>query len=95
MSPSSERRFMADYCPTRSAETDQQTVRPDPVKNPRFRDDGERIFLYGASSGRAPACAMCHGSTSQAGMPMMGMMPMMANVPSLNGQHSAYIIDQL
>jgi cytochrome c553 len=38
---------------------------------------------------------MCHGSTSQAGMPMMGMMPMMANVPILNGQHSAYIIDQL
>ncbi|HDR8920319.1 TPA: cytochrome c4 [Burkholderia vietnamiensis] len=73
----------------------QQTVRPDPVKNPRLGADGERIFLYGASSGRAPACAMCHGSTPQASMPMMGMMPMMANVPSLNGQHSAYIIDQL
>jgi cytochrome c553 len=79
----------------------QQTVRPDAVKNPRLRADGERIFLYGASSGTVPACAMCHGSTSQAGMPMMGMMPMMrmmpmmANVPSLNGQHSAYIIDQL
>ncbi|AJY09083.1 cytochrome C [Burkholderia vietnamiensis] len=73
----------------------QQSVHPDPVKDPRLKADGERIFLYGARSGRVPACAMCHGSTSQAGMPMMGMMPMMANVPSLNGQHSAYIIDQL
>ncbi|MFL9936711.1 c-type cytochrome [Paraburkholderia sp. RL18-103-BIB-C] len=73
----------------------QQVVRPDPVKNPRLRADGERIFLFGASSGGAPACAMCHGSPAQTGMPMMGMMPMMANVPSLNGQHSAYIIDQL
>jgi cytochrome c553 len=73
----------------------QQSVSPDPVINPRLRAGGERIYLYGASSGRAPACAMCHGSTSQAGMPMMGMMPMMANVPILNGQHSAYIIDQL
>lgn len=26
---------------------------------------------------------------------MMRMMPMMANVPRLNGQHSAYIVDQL
>ncbi|MEW5835060.1 MAG: cytochrome C [Lysobacterales bacterium 14-68-21] len=73
----------------------QQAVRPDPVKEPRLRADGEQIFLYGADSEGVPACAMCHGSPLQTGMPMMGMMSMMANAPRLNGQHSAYIIDQL
>lgn len=28
-------------------------------------------------------------------MGMMGMMDMRASVPSLNGQHAAYIVDQL
>ena len=72
-----------------------QPVQPDPVENPRLQAVGERIYFSGVGSGRVPACAMCHESLGQGRMPMMGMMRMMANVPSLNGQHSAYIIDQL
>ena len=49
-------------------------------------------------------CAMCHGSSEQRGMMGGGMMGhgmmgmgngMMSSVPDLNGQHAAYIVDQL
>lgn len=80
----------------------QQAIRPDAVKDRDLSSAGERIFSSGAGYGMAPPCAMCHGSATQRGMPMMGMMGrgmmgsgMMANVPNLNGQHGAYIIDQL
>lgn len=79
-----------------------QTIRPDPIKDRRLAAIGERIFFAGVGPGMAPPCAMCHGSPRQEGMPMMGMMRMMmpmmgmmADVPGLNGQHAAYIVDQL
>lgn len=72
----------------------KQAVRADRVTDPGLRAEGERIFHGNAGPGRGPACVMCHGQDGQA-MPMMGMMSMMAPVPALNGQHSAYIIDQL
>lgn len=74
----------------------------DTVKDRRLAAIGERIFF-----GSMPACAMCHGSAGQRGMPMMGpgMMGMMGHgmmgmrgfgdVPRLNGQHAAYVVDQL
>lgn len=75
----------------------RQTRKPDSVKDRRLAAIGERIFFAGA-----PPCAMCHGSAGQRGMPMMGMMGrgMMGmrgfgNAPRLNGQHAAYVIDQL
>lgn len=81
-----------------------QALRPDTVKDPRLAAIGERIFFGGM-----PACAMCHAAPGQRGMPMMGMMGggmmgmmgrmpmmgMMGSAPRLNGQHAAYIVDQL
>lgn len=79
-----------------------QTIRPDPIKDQRLAAIGERIFFAGVGPGMVPPCAMCHGSPRQEGMPMMGMMRMMmpmmgimASAPELNGQHAAYIVDQL
>ena len=72
-----------------------QTIRPDAIKDQRLAAIGEQIFFAGVGPGMAPPCAMCHGSPRQEGMPMIAMMPMMANVPDLNGQHAAYIVDQL
>ena len=79
----------------------RQPRKPDTVKDRRLAAIGERIFFAGM-----PSCAMCHGSARQRGMPMMGpMMGMMGHgmmgmrgsesVPRLNGQHPAYLVDQL
>jgi cytochrome c553 len=86
----------------------RQTAKPDPLTDARLAALGQRIFLAGVGPGVAPPCAMCHSARGQGGMPMMGGgmmgMPMMggmgmmgatANVPSLDGQHAAYIVDQL
>ena len=82
----------------------RQALRPDAVENPRLAAVGERIFLAGGGAGISPPCAMCHGARGQrrmpmmgmmGGRPMMGMMGMMADAPRLNGQHAAYIVDQL
>ena len=83
----------------------RQSRKPDAVKDPTAAGVGERIFFAGARPGAAPPCAMCHGAPGRGGMPMMmgrmpmmgmrGMMGMMANAPNLNGQHAAYIVDQL
>lgn len=80
----------------------QQTRAPNAVQDLRLAAIGERIFFTGM-----PACVTCHGSRGQRGM-MMGRMPMMGmmgrgmmgsgttrNVPALNGQHAAYVVDQL
>nr|WP_311530180.1 cytochrome c [uncultured Ralstonia sp.] len=67
----------------------QQSMQPDPIRNPQMRADGERIFFAGAR-GRTPACAMCHEVSGRTRMPMMGMMGMTANTPTLNGQHADY-----
>lgn len=69
-----------------------QTVRPDAITDARLAALGEQIFFAGVGLGMAPPCAMCHGARGQSSMHMMGMM---ANAPNLNGQHAAYIIDQL
>ncbi|WP_431206616.1 c-type cytochrome [Bradyrhizobium betae] len=80
----------------------KQPRKPDTVKDDRLAAIGERVFFSGM-----PSCAMCHGSGGQSGMSMMGRMPMMGmgrgmigmmgsgDVPSLAGQHAAYIVDQL
>lgn len=82
----------------------RQPRQPDTMKDVRLAAIGERVFFNGM-----PSCAMCHGSGGRQGMPMMGMMGHgmmghgmmgmmgsgMADVPSLNGQHAAYILDQL
>lgn len=75
----------------------QQPRKPDSVKDIRLAAIGERLFFTGM-----PSCAMCHGSGGRPGTPMMGMMGrgmmgMMSsgNVPNLNGQHAAYVVDQL
>ncbi len=78
----------------------RQTIQPDMITNQDLAAFGERIFYAGM-----PPCAMCHGTSGEGGMPMMGMMGrgmmgmmgsgMMANAPNLNGQHAAYITDQL
>ena len=80
----------------------QRLRKPDPVKDPSLAAIGERIFFAGAGPGAAPPCAMCHGAPGQGGvpmmmgrMPMMGMRGMLADAPNLNGQHAAYIVDQL
>ena len=83
-----------------------QAIRPDSVKGRRLAATGPRIFAAGAGPGMMTACAMCHGSGGRGGMSgmmgmmgrggMMGMMGSgMANIPNLNGQHAAYVIDQL
>ena len=82
----------------------RQPRQPATMKDVRLAAIGERVFFNGM-----PSCAMCHGSGGRQGMPMMGMMGHgmmghgmmgmmgsgMADVPSLNGQHAAYILDQL
>jgi cytochrome c553 len=84
----------------------RQSRQPDAVRDPRLAAIGEHIFFTGM-----PVCAMCHGTSGQRGMPMMGMMGhgmmgqgmmgrmpmmgMMGNAPNLNGQHAGYIVDQL
>ncbi len=88
----------------------QQAVRPDSIKDMALASVGQRIFFDGAGSGMVP-CATCHASAGQGGTPMpmpmmghgmMGMMGhgmmargMMPNIPTLNGQHAAYTIDEL
>ena len=85
----------------------RQAVQPDAITDVRLAALGQQIFFAGVGPGMAPPCAMCHGARGQGGMPMMGRMPMgmmmrgmpmmgmMADVPSLNGQHAAYICNQL
>lgn len=79
----------------------RQTRKPDVVKDQSQAAWGQSVFYS-----RMPSCAMCHNPGGSRGMPMMGMMGggmmgrgMMgsgtANVPSLGGQHAAYIVDQL
>jgi cytochrome c553 len=75
----------------------EQTVRPDTVTDAGLAALGEQIFFAGAGRGMGPACVMCHGGDDEEReMPMMGMMmDMMADAPRLDGQHPAYIVDQL
>ncbi len=74
----------------------KQPRKADAVKDQRLAAIGERIFFSGM-----PACAMCHRASDRRGMMgggMMGRMPMMgmmSGAPNLNGQHAAYIADQL
>jgi cytochrome c553 len=89
----------------------RQVIRPERVKDKALAAAGERIFYAGDNAGLVSACVMCHGSAGQRGMPMMmghmgmmgrgmtghGMMGgmIMPNVPKLNGQRAAYLIEQL
>lgn len=83
----------------------QQTRKPDEQKDESRIAAGQSLFYS-----RMPSCAMCHSSGSGRGMPMRGMMGggmmgggmggMMgpgttANVPNLEGQRAAYVVDQL
>lgn len=73
----------------------RQSRKSDAVNDAGSAAIGERLFVAGM-----PSCAMCHGAFGRHSMPMghmMGrdMMGMMGSAPRLNGQHAAYIIDQL
>lgn len=72
----------------------EQPIKPDRITNRTLARAGERIFSQRGASG-SPSCAMCH-SGNGARMPMMRMMGVNpADIPNLNGQHAAYILDQL
>jgi len=86
----------------------QQAIHSDTVKDTSLAAVGERIFSAGIDSTGVPACTACHGSPGQPQVPIIGremmgpgmmqdmpMMEMMSSAPNLNGQHAAYIIDQL
>ena len=86
----------------------QQAIRSDTVKDTSLAAVGERIFSAGIDRTGVPACTACHGSPGQPQVPIIGremmgpgmmqdmpMMEMMSSAPNLNGQHAAYIIDQL
>lgn len=82
----------------------QQTRKPDEQKDESRIAAGQSLFYS-----RMPSCAMCHSSGSGRGMPIRGMMgggmmgggmggmmgPGTANVPNLEGQRAAYVVDQL
>lgn len=77
----------------------QQTRKADDQTDVTQVAAGQSLFYS-----RVPSCAMCHASGSGRGTPMRGMMGggmggMMgsgtANVPNLEGQRAAYVIDQL
>jgi len=82
-----------------------QIRKPDALKDDSRVAWGESLFYS-----RMPSCAMCHGSAGRQGGLMMGrgmmgggmgrgmggmMGPGTANIPNLEGQHAAYIVDQL
>ena len=78
----------------------RQSRKADVVNDAGSAAIGERLFVAGM-----PSCAMCHGTFGRHSMPMghmmgrdmmgHGMMGMMGSAPRLNGQHAAYVIDQL
>ncbi|WP_194919702.1 cytochrome c [Novosphingobium sp. NBM11] len=82
----------------------KQTRKPDEQKDERRVAEGQSLFYS-----RMPSCAMCHTSGSARGTPMRGMSrggmmgggmgemmgPGTANVPNLEGQRAAYVVDQL
>ncbi|KAB2942298.1 MAG: cytochrome c4 [Hyphomicrobium sp.] len=71
----------------------QERVQPDAIADAGLAALGQDIFFAGVGSGMMSACVMCHGRHGvEQGMPMMGMM---GDAPRLNGQHAAYIVDQL
>nr|WP_240922507.1 c-type cytochrome [Oleiagrimonas sp. C23AA] len=73
----------------------------DPAGPPALMAQGRRLFLYGSSDGRVPACAACHaagtGMMGRMGSGHMSMMGMMTGrrAPSLYGQHAVYVVGQL
>lgn len=77
----------------------EQPRRPDAVKDPGLAAQGERIFFEASGYPGIPSCAACHGGGGGRGMSMMGGGMMgggaIGPVPNLNGQHAAYILDQL
>jgi len=86
----------------------QQAIRADTIKDTSLAALGERIFSEGIDSSDVPACVTCHGAPGQPQVPIIGqermgpgmmnetpMVEMMSSAANLNGQHAAYIIDQL
>lgn len=85
----------------------RQTRRPDGMGDSRVAAIGERLFYSGmpscaichsAAGARGMPMMGMRGNRGMMGRGMMGrgmMGPGMANVPNLNGQHAAYIVNQL
>lgn len=61
-------------------------IQPEPVRYPVLQAEGQRIFTA-ERRGTAATCAACHDA--------QGHTPAMAAMPTLNGQHAAYLVDQL
>ena len=64
----------------------RQPIQPEPVRYPVLQAEGQRIFSV-ERRGIAGTCAACHDA--------QGRTPAMAATPKLNGQHAAYLVDQL
>jgi cytochrome c553 len=69
----------------------QQARRRDAVGDRALAERGRQIF-EGGFRPMGSACVMCHAAPGQGRTPMMGMM---GDTPVLNGQHAAYLVDQL
>ena len=83
-----------------------QTLHPDKITDQQLAARGEQVFYANTGPGMMSSCAACHdGSIQQRrhsmGMMSRGMMGMMTRsdnanaIPRLNGQHAAYLLDQL
>ncbi|MDE2236123.1 MAG: cytochrome c [Gammaproteobacteria bacterium] len=80
-----------------------QTPQPDVVNDAKLAEAGRRIYFASLGPGMMNTCASCRHGGRRGGMSMMmGGMGMMGRstagtvaIPRLNGQHAAYILDQL
>lgn len=83
-----------------------QTLKPDPAANGRLAVHGEQVFYSRSGMRMMSSCAACHQGDGRQQAYLMGMMSrrMMGvmtqsdstdDIPKLNGQHAAYLLEQL
>lgn len=83
-----------------------QTRHADPVRDSALAAAGRELFYARTGRGMMSSCAACHSDGNRRSRTMMGMMGgrgMMGMtgagttpvIPRLNGQHAAYLLDQL
>ena len=64
---------------------EQQSVTPEPVKEPDLAAMGRYVYLHGNRFSGVPACASCHGPQALGSV----------QLPRLAGQHAVYLENQL